>query len=420
MRSFALIDCNNFYVSCERVFDPSLEGVPVAVLSNNDGCVIARSEEVKALGVKTGVPHFKVRRLFEQHRVRVLSSNYALYGDLSGRVMQTLRRCAPAVEVYSIDEAFLHLPDVGTARVQAQAARARVRQWTGIPTSIGIGSTKTLAKIAHRFAKRHPEYGGVFDLTHRRDVDALLGLVAVEDVWGVGRQYAKLLRGHGIETARALRDADERWIRQRMTVVGVRLVYELRGVSCLPLEQVGGAKKGITSSRSFGSVVEKLEGLRQAVASNVTRAAEKLRSQGSVAGLVTVFITTKAYGRGPHYTNSRTVVLPEATAYTPVLIGYAHRGLASIYRAGYRYKKAGVIMSGIHGSEERQRDLFAGLDHGKASSLMAAVDGVNRRWGRGTVFFGASGTGRRRWLMKQVLRSPRYTTRWDEVPVVGD
>ena len=415
--TFALVDCDNFYVSCERLFDPSLREAPVAILSNNDGCIIARSAEVKALGVPTGGPYFKYERLLARHGTRVFSSNYALYGDMSQRVMQVLRQAAPEVEVYSIDEAFLHLADTRAPVDQARQIRRTVRRWTGIPTSIGLGPTKTLAKIATRFAKRHPEVEGVFDLTHRRDVDALLGLVHVGDVWGIGPQYTKRLLARGIETALQLRDARDAWVKKHLTIVGLRTVYELRGVSCLPLDQVRPAKKGITCSRSFGEPVVVLAGLKEAVAAYVTRVAEKLRAQTSIAATLCVFITTKPFGKGPHYHNSYTVTLPEPSAYTPALIGYAHRCLEKIYRPGYRYKKAGVILTGIQPAATRQSHLFVQADHPGNRALMEAVDAVNKRWGRGTVFFAAAGT-QQPWRMRQQQHSKRYTTRWDEVPEV--
>jgi len=413
--SFALVDCNNFYVSCERVFDPSLARVPVAVLSNNDGCIIARSNEVKAMGVPMGAPYFQFKKLLARRGTRIFSSNYALYGDMSSRVMQVLGHCAPDVEVYSIDEAFLHLAGNGKAEQQAREARRCVLQWTGIPTGIGIGPTKTLAKIANRFAKKFPEYGGVFDLTQRRDASDLLELVKVEDVWGIGSCRRKLLNAHGIHTARELRDANKKWIQQRLTITGLRTVYELRGVSCLPLEDAQPAKKGITSSRSFGEAVTEPEQLREALASYVTRAAEKLRGQASICGMLTVFITTKHFGKGPHYTNSRTVTLPEPTAYTPNLISFAEACLEKIYRPGYRYRKAGVMLTAIQPKGSTQAHLFESADHSVNGALMDVVDEINGRWGRGTVFFAASGT-KQAWAMKQVQRSPRYTTRWDEVP----
>ncbi|HMB93376.1 MAG TPA: Y-family DNA polymerase [Rhodothermales bacterium] len=413
--SFALVDCNNFYVSCERVFDPSLARVPVAVRSNNDGCIIARSNEVKAMGVPMGAPYFQYKKLLARHGTRIFSSNYALYGDMSSRVMAVLGQCAPDVEVYSIDEAFLHLAGNGQAEGQAREARQRVLQWTGIPTSIGIAPTKTLAKIANRFAKKHPEWEGVFDMTQRKDVDDLLHIVTVEDVWGIGTQRRKLLNKHGIHTARELRDANEKWIQQRLTITGLRTVYELRGISCLPLEEVPTPKKGITSSRSFGEPVTDLGPLSEAVSSYVTRAAEKLRGQVSICGMLTVFITTKDFGKGPHYTNSRTATLPEPTAYTPLLIRYAEACLEKIYRPGYRYRKAGVMLTAIQPKGSTQAHLFESADHSVNGALMEVVDEINGRWGRGTVFFAASGT-KQAWAMKQVQRSPRYTTRWEEVP----
>lgn len=414
---FALVDCNNFYVSCERIFDPSLEHRPVAVLSNNDGCIIARSNEVKALGVPMGAPYFKWKGLLTKHQVRIFSSNYALYGDMSNRVMRVLAGVAPDVEVYSIDEAFLRLPTT-SQKAAAQQARKKVQRWTGIPTSIGIGPTKTLAKIANRFAKKHAAYEGIFDLTTARDVDDLLSLVAVNDVWGIGSKRKKLLNTHGIFTAQQLRDASDAWVKKHLTITGLRTVYELRGISCLPLEDVQQPKKGIISSRSFGEPVMYLEPLNEAVASYMTRAAEKLRGQGSIAATLTVFITTKHFGKGPHYTNSFAVTLPEPTAYTPLLIRYALQGLQRIYRPGYRYKKAGVMLTGIQPATTQQVSLFHPARHTENSQVMKIVDALNERYGRGTIFFAAAGA-KQPWAMQQVLRSPRYTTRWDELPQIN-
>ncbi|MDX1546316.1 MAG: Y-family DNA polymerase [Rhodothermales bacterium] len=411
---FALVDCNNFYVSCERVFDPSLAGRPVAVLSNNDGCIIARSDEVKALGVPMGAPYFKWRKVLARHGARVFSSNYALYGDMSSRVMRVLEGTAPEIEVYSIDEAFLHLASTRPAEEQACAAQARVLRWTGIPTSIGIAPTKTLAKIANRFAKQWPACAGVFDLSRRRDARDLLALVGVEDVWGIGPRRTRLLNAHGIHTALDLREARDAWVKKALTITGLRTVYELRGISCLPLDEVQPPKKAITCSRSFGEPVTEKAGLQQALAAFVARAAEKLRAQGSVAAALHVFITTKDFGPGPHYGGSRTAVLPEPSAYTPALTRHAHRGLDRLYRPGYRYRKAGVMLTGLRPAGSPQADLFEPANHGRHAALMEAVDALNGRYGRGTVFFAASGT-ERRWAMKQVRRSPRYTTRWEDV-----
>ncbi|ARA94519.1 hypothetical protein AWN76_016035 [Rhodothermaceae bacterium RA] len=414
--SFALVDCNNFYVSCERVFDPGLEGCPVVVLSNNDGCIIARSNEAKALGLPMGAPVFRYRRVIRQHGVAVFSSNYALYGDMSQRVMSTLQAAVPEVEAYSIDEAFLHLAPALRTPAFARDLRERVWRWTGIPTSIGLGPTKTLAKIANRFAKRHAPHG-VCCLT-ARNADALLARVPVEDVWGIGPRYAARLQAHGLRTARDLRDADDRWIRQHLTVVGLRTVWELRGRSCLPLEQVRPPRKAILCSRSFGTPQRDLAGIREAVTAFAARVGEKLRRQGSVAAVVSVFLTTKDHGPGPSYSNRATTTLSIPTSYTPDLIRAAHAGLERIYRPGFAYRKAGVMVTGIQPAPDRQGDLFAAPPAPEQSALMDTIDAINRRWGRGTLCFGASGLDRP-WQMNQQRRSPRFTTRWNELPVAG-
>jgi DNA polymerase V len=419
MSVFALVDANNFYASCERVFAPRLVGKPVIVLSNNDGCVIARSNEAKALGIKMGVPFFEIEALVRRHRVHVFSSNYALYGDMSMRVMGTLGYLCPDVEVYSIDEAFLDLGGVPDRDGFARRARRYVRQWTGIPVSIGVGPTKTLSKVANRFAKKVGTYEGVFDLTAGCDLDGLLDQVAVSDIWGIGPRYTRLLGQNHIFTARQLRDACDRWVRQHLTIVGLRTVYELRGISCIPLDAAQPAKKGILCSRSFREPVKAAEDLKEAIATFAARAAEKLRRQDSVAGVVYVFVTTKEFGPGPHYTNHATATLPTASSYTPDLIRYAHRGLEAIFRPGYAYKKAGVMLRQITPNHAVQGDLFAGGDgdEDRRQALMDVVDAINRQWGRDAIVFGASGL-KRPWAMKQAQRSPRYTTRWAELLAV--
>jgi DNA polymerase V len=286
-RVYSLIDCNNFYVSCERVFNPKLEGKPVIVLSNNDGCVIARSNESKALGIGMGVPVFKCKDLIKKHKIQVYSSNYTLYADMSQRVMDTLAQFTSDVEVYSIDEAFLSLSEFMSLNLTeyARDIRSTVKRWTGIPVSIGIGSTKTLAKVANKLSKRNPQYGGVFDITSHTQMNELLEQIRVEDIWGIGRQYTKLLNQNGIYTALQLKNASDTWIRKHMSVSGLRTVWELRGISCIPLEEAPPSKKAIISSRSFGRPVESLEELKEAIASYISRASEKLRAQQSVTSV---------------------------------------------------------------------------------------------------------------------------------------
>jgi DNA polymerase V len=415
-RAIAIADANEFYVSCERVFDASLRGRPVVVLSNNDGCVISRSREAKALGIGIGVPLFKVRHIVEEHDVAVYSSNYQLYGDLSLRLADAFHEFTPDVEVYSIDEAFLGLDERPgqSFREQGLEIRAKVYQWTGIPCSLGISQTKTLSKVAQRFAKRRPETEGVLDLTASSDQEAVLEETPVGDVWGVGPAYAKRLKAAGIDTARKLRDADRRWVRQQMTVVGARIVEELRGVSCIPLEKCPQARKSVTCSRSFGVLVESLGELRDAVAVYMTKAAERLRRSRLAAGVVTVFITTGRFGTDPQYSNSATFELAYLTDSTDELLGWAFKALEQIYLSGYRYKKAGVMLNRLAPADGLSMRLFGDERFERSRRVMKAVDDINRKFGRDTLHFGAARAGGR-WETKFLRRSQCYTTRLEEV-----
>ena len=414
--TIALVDVNNFYVSCERVFDPTLTGRPVVVLSNNDGCVIARSEEAKALGIKMGTPLFKARHIVDAHGVAVYSSNYALYGDMSQRVMCALQEFTPEVEIYSIDEAFMRLASEHelTPLVQGRRVRAKVLQWTGVPVSIGIAPTKTLAKLANRRAKRQEAAQGVLDLTPLPEQTQALEATPVGDVWGVGPAYAKLLKAAGITNARQLRGADRRWIRQRMTVVGARIVEELRGISCLPLEQCPPQRKSVTCSRSFGVPVEALEELHAAVAVYLTRAAERMRKHGMAAGALTVFINTNRFSLEPQYGNAATFELASATDTTGELLAWALKGLGQIYRPGFRYKKAGVMLLDLRPTDRLTARLFGQSDYERAQRVMKAVDEINQRLGRDTIRFGVVKPNGR-WQTKALRRSRRYTTCLNEV-----
>ncbi len=415
-QAIAIADANEFYVSCERVFDAKLRGRPVVVLSNNDGCVISRSREARALGIGMGVPLFKVRDIVEENGVAVLSSNYQLYGDLSLRLSDAFQEFTPDVEVYSIDEAFLGLDERPgqSFRDYGLEIKAKVYKWTGVPCSLGISRTKTLAKVAQRFTKRHQQAHGVLDLMDPADQVAVLEETPVGDVWGVGPAYAKMLKGAGVDTARKLRDADRRWVRQRMTVVGARIVEELRGVSCIPLEKCPQGRKSVTCSRSFGVLVESLEDLREAVAVYMTKAAERLRRSRLAAGVVTVFITTSRFGTDPQYSNSATSELAYSTDSTEELLAWALKGLEQIYRAGYRYKKAGVMLNKLAPAEQLSMRLFGDERFEKSRRVMKAVDEINTRHGRDTIRFGAARPGGR-WETKFLRRSRCYTTRLDEV-----
>ncbi|MCE5251066.1 Y-family DNA polymerase [bacterium] len=420
MPMVALVDCNNFYVSCERVFNPKLEGRPVVVLSNNDGCVVARSNEAKALGIPAGVAAFKIGDLIKSGTVHALSSNYALYGDMSHRIMETLAQFTPEIEVYSIDEAFLNLTgfDPGTVTDYARTIRATVRRWTGVPVSIGVAETKTLAKIANRFAKKSPKSGGVVNLTASPHQERALALTGVGDVWGVGRQYAKFLIRNGVVTALDLRDATDVWVKKHMGIVGLRTVKELRGTPCLSLEQCPPEKKEMCVSRSFGQPVKTRAAMHEAIATYTTRAAEKLRKQRFAAGALMVFMMTNRFRDDPQYANSTVVELPVPTDSTHELIRYALHGTNAIFREGYRFNKAGVILTGLVPRGEIQTDLFCTVDHVGARRLMDALDRVNTRMGPGTLKYAAVGLNQD-WQTKFKRRSPRYTTRWDELPVVS-
>ncbi len=417
MTTFALIDCNNFYVSCERVFQPKLDRVPVLVLSNNDGCAIARSAEVKALGIKMGDPEFQIRHLIKRHGIKVFSSNYTLYGDMSSRVMDTISTFGD-VEIYSIDEAFLDLTPVSDARTAfCQTIRQTVKQYTGIPISIGIAPTKTLAKLANKVAKKSD---GVLDLT-APDVrmDDVLDSVEVADVWGVGSANAPRLHKLGITTARKLRDVDTTWIRKRMTVVGLRTVLELRGISCLSLQAASATRKGVTSSRSFGKPVETLEALSEAVATFVSRAAGKLRREGLACGFLSVFVQTNVFNlKDRQYSNSCSMRLPVQSDDTPELIGHALTLLKRLFRSGFRYKKAGVMMLELVRRDRTQSGLFEEVDRERSVKLMAVVDEINSSMGRETLRYAVQGIERKQaWPTRRERLSPGYTTCWNELPI---
>lgn len=420
-RSIALVDCNNFYVSCERVFNPKLEHKPVVVLSNNDGCAVARSHEVKALGVQMGQPWFQLKDLARQHGIVALSSNYALYADMSNRVMSILSEFSPEQEVYSIDESFLDLTGFHGRSLtkHGQEIRHRVRQWTGLPVCVGIGATKTLAKLANHIAKKNQQFDGVCDLNAMtpQEQDQWLSRIEVGEVWGVGRRLAPQLQAIGISAVLDLKRANPAVLSSRFSVVMEKTIRELNGTVCIELEEIIRPKKQIISSRSFGVPVTDLESLEQAVSLYVSRAAEKLRRQESFAGTVHVYIRTSPFNETePHYSNSMTIPLPEQTDDAMQLTRVALWGLRRIYRGGYKYQKAGVMLSEIVNQEGRQTDLFASPRHGKPSKVMAIMDQINNLMGRETIKLAAQGF-RQPWKMKQGNKSPAYTTCWDELPV---
>ncbi len=424
--AIALVDCNNFFVSCERVFRPELKGRPVVVLSNNDGCVISRSSEVKALGIQMGEPYFKIQKILHQFNIAVFSSNFMLYSDLSRRVMETLSQFSEKIEIYSIDEAFLHLtegknadggrviPSNSNLEDGGQAIQKKVYQWTGIPTSIGIGPTKSLAKAGAYFAKKMESLRGVCVLSNLKDQREALKHLPIEEVWGIGRSYSQFLKHQRIETAYAFTQAPEDWVRRKMGVVGSRLQQELLGRACLEIESHPDPKKGICTSRSFGSPIENLSELKEAVSHFVAQAAVKLRKEKLQTGQITVFISTSRFQPNSYF-NSSSISLPYFTAFTPEMISIALEELRKIFRPGFFYKKAGVLLENLR--PEGQASLFDPLDRTKANCLMKTVDHLNATLGRSTVRFGSEGIAPA-WRPRAEHCSPRYTTDWKELPVI--
>ncbi|KQO66492.1 MULTISPECIES: Y-family DNA polymerase [Methylobacterium] len=424
-RAYALSDGNSFYCSCERVFDARLAKLPVIVLSNNDGCAIARTNEAKALGIGMGEPWFKIRHMCRQKGVRVYSSNYALYGDMSARVNAVYQGFSPRIEIYSIDESFLDISDVRPAEraILCRDMRETVRAWTGIPTCVGIGSTKTLAKLANHIAKKNPALGGVCDLTDPEQYDHWIIRVPVADIWGVGPANARRLEALGCDSAADVRDLDPRAARMAMTVVGERLVHELRGTACLDLETLAATRKGCAVTRSFSERVEDRATMEQAVATHASRLGEKLRREGLATNHVTVFFHTSEHDRGrPQRSVSTVVTLPEATNDSLALVKAATHGVRKTWRDGYRYSKAGVVTTDLAPLVSSQRAMpgLGQIDREMGAALMEALDACNRRFGRGAVVPGTAGFAPKRdWSTKFEMRSPRYTTRLEELPVVA-
>lgn len=416
---FALIDCNNFYVSCERLFDPKLEGKPVVVLSNNDGCVVSRSNEAKEIGVAMGVPYFKVAYLEKQKGLIARSSNYALYGEMSSRVMKLLSGFAPGQEVYSIDECFLSVGGLPNAVQTGRELKSIVKQYLGLPVCVGIAPTKTLAKLSNNIAKSTARFNGVFDYTALSEEKQaqVLKAMAVSKVWGIGRNLTEKLQGRGIYTAYDLRQADADQVGKLFSVVVKRTILELRGEACIGLEHVGEARKQILSSRSFGRNVFELSELEEAVAQYATRACEKLRRDCSVASEVQVSVRTSAYSDAS-FADSKVIVLPYATDDTMVLVKTAIEALRQVYQKGYSYQKASVSFGKVQPKEGRQISLFApsGAEE-KSEKMMKALDAANSRWGRGTIFLAAEGI-EKPWQMKAEHKSPAYVSDWNDLPRV--
>jgi DNA polymerase V len=414
---FTLVDCNNFYVSCERVFNPALRGKPVVVLSNNDGCIVSRSSEAKDLGIGMGVPAFEIKDLMKKEGVEALSSNYTLYADISSRVMRMLSYFTPAIEIYSIDEAFLNLSGLNCPLADyGQKISQRVKKWTGIPVSIGMAETKTLAKLANRIAKRTKGADGVMDLTDYSQIPGILAQTGAEHIWGIGYRTALRLKRAGIRDALALRDADINWVRNKFGIVGVRTVYELRNMSCYPLQENPPVRKSVAVSRSFGEPIETLEQLKETSACFASRAGEKLRQEGLAAGVMTVFVMTSRFIKN-RYFNSHTVEFSAPTNNTIELIRNACVCVNKLYRRGCMFKKSGIVLSDLVNEKNIQKNLFEKVDTARCRRLMYTVDTINNR--SNTPLRWAAGGMEQLWRVKFNRRSARYTTRWDELVKVS-
>ena len=420
MRSIALIDVNNFYVSCERVFNPKLIGKPVVVLSNNDGCAVARSNEAKGLGVPMGAPWFKLKDLARQHGIIGLSSNYALYADMSNRVMSILRDYSPDQEVYSIDESFLDLTDFQSRDLikYGQHMRKRILRWTGLLVCVGIGSTKTLAKLANHCAKKQPVFNSVCNLNAMSSVelDLLLSQIDVGEIWGIGRKLAPKLQALGFNSVLDLKRASPERLRQQFSVVMEKTVHELNGTVCIDLEDIAPPKQQIMSSRSFGQSVQDYNSLAESITLYVSTAAVKLRKQQSLAGSVYVYIATSSFKLDEkQYSNGIRIPLPNPTDDTRQLANVALWALKQLYRPNYCYAKAGVVLSELVTRQNIQNDLFGRRP--SSDALMTVMDGINRKMGKESIKLASEGFARP-WRMKQGNKSPSYTTKWGDLPVV--
>ena len=408
---YALIDCNNFYVSCERVFNPSLNNKPVLVLSNNDGCVIARSNETKKLGIKMGAPAFKIKSIIDKNNIYLFSTNFALYGDMSSRVMSILYSMFSDIEVYSIDEAFLDLHGYKDLNSVGNEIKNKILKYTGIPVSVGIGRTKTLAKIASHISKKT---GGVFLLNEGIE-DRVLEKISIEKIWGVGRSLEYFFKNNNIKTAKKLRDSNLLWIRQNINIVAEKMIKELRGIPCIKMELELINKKSICTSRTFGKMVTSKNEMLSSIAMYTTRCAEKLRSQNSYANIAQVFIATNPFRKDlPQYSNFKLIKFPVATNDTGEMLKYISKIFNVIYRRGYNYKKAGVILSDIVSSHEVQENIFDKVNRLKSEKMMKTIDQINQKMGRDIVRYAAQGYTKK-WVLKQQRLSPCYTTRWNDL-----
>ena len=409
----ALADCNNFYASCERVFNPKLERKPVVVLSNNDGCIIARSNEAKKLGIKMGEPAFKIKNVVEKYNVNVFSTNFALYGDLSKRVMNTFRTEVNKMEVYSIDEAFLDFSDLAD-KERAIQIKKKVQMWTGIPVSIGIAKTKTLAKVANHIAKKYTKIG-CFMFDDKDLIRRALNVFPVEDLWGIGRKHAKRLKEFGIHTALRFRETDINWIKRHFSINAVKIQRELKGEICYPLEFTIQRKKNICTSRSFGKEIKELSKLREVVSSHANTCATKLRKEKSCCSTISVFLSTNPFKpQAKQYHPYRVFNLDVPTNDSIEIVRFALKGLDQIYRSDCIYKKLGVIVGRTIPESQVQLSLFDNLDRDKRREINSVVDTINKKMGRNKVKLAVQGSGRK-WKLRQERLSPCYTTRFSDI-----
>ena len=415
----ALVDCNSFYVSCERLFNPSIIKKPVIVLSNNDGCVISRSTEAKALGIKMGEPYFKVQQIVKKNDVKVFSSNYSLYGDISRRVMKTLKQFSPQIEIYSIDEAFLNLSSIKDENLIGYGNKIRktILKWTGIPTSIGIASTKTLSKAANHIAKK--EKSGVFNLINLKQIDKILSEIKINEVWGVGRQLTKFYIKNGITTAYQLKNIHNDWIRKNTNVLGSRTAMELKGIPCVSLEIHQEKRKNCCVSRSFGRKVTKLEELSESITTHCLNAAEKIRLDNQATKRITVFIRTSPFQKNKnYYANSKDIDLPIRTNDSIELVKQALIALKYIYKKGYRYQKVGIILSELNDIDIYKKNLFSSINsEEKRIKLMKALDYTNIKYGRHALSIAQAGL-KKKWNIKKQHSSKIDTACFDSLPIV--
>ncbi len=415
----ALVDCNSFYVSCERLFNPSIIKKPVIVLSSNDGCVISRSTEAKALGIKMGEPYFKVERIIKKNDVKVFSSNYSLYGDISRRVMKTLKQFSPQMEIYSIDEAFLNLSSIRDENLfeHGNKIRKTVLKWTGIPTSIGIATTKTLSKAANHIAKK--EQSGIVNLINTKQIDQILKEIEINEVWGVGRQLTKFYIKNGIHTAYQLKNMHNNWIKKNTNVLGSRTAMELKGIPCVSLEEHQEKRKNCCVSRSFGRKVTKLEELSESVTTHCLNAAEKIRSDNQTTKRITVFIRTSPFQKDKnYYANSKDIDLPVRTNDSIELVKQALIALQYIYRKGYKYQKAGIIFSGLNEVDIYKKNLFSSINNEeKRKKLMKAIDYTNIKYGRHALSIAQAGL-RKKLNIKRQHSSKIDTACFDFLPTI--